>query len=252
MSITLLRWKSGSAGDTILKMLLDSNSIQSQNRYLNYGQLRTNIDIAYVKNFRFDQIAKMSLMDFSNVDKNLLFEQLDKLYLENKDVHWLLKTHCYFDYRYPVIDIEIDKEYLPFVVKASLTKNSREVKLIPEYSTLTSKILDADLLYKFDCYNYAYDILKINNYSDKKINIESILSGWDSLLTAVTNLGLKLDSSCKDYFNTWLATNKQFMPSAEYKFKIKSCNYNIDDSIIDLVEQYCLLALSGQKFKVLK
>lgn len=251
MSITLLRWKSGSAGDTILKMLLESNNIQSQNRYLNFENLKTNIDVDYVKNFKYDQVAKMSLMDFINVDKDRLFVQLDQLHLENKNQHWVLKTHCYFDYNYPVIDIEIDKEYLPFVVKASLTKNSRAAKLIPEYSVLASKISNSNLLYKFDCYNFAYDILKINNYSTKKIKIASILNGWNILLTEVNELGFNLDSSCKQYFETWLEANRQFMPSSEYKIKVKSCNYEIDDSIIDLAEKYCLLALSGQKFKIL-
>lgn len=253
MSIKLLRWTSGMAGDTVLKILLDSNPhLQSQNRYLSLNQGRTQIDYHFCKSFPYDQIAQMSLMDASTVDQNTLFDQLTQLEQSHVSVEWLLKTHCYFDFLYPVIDLTVPQQLMPFVVKAGLYKNSREKNFVPNYHVLTSKISDAEILYKFDCFNYAQDLLHPKKHSDQQISLINILGGFDNFKHACSQVNLFVSDSCKNYYNQWFEQNQKFMPSTKFVDLVQSNNFDYTLNDLSIEERYCLLAISGKKFKVLQ
>ena len=240
------------AGDTVLKILLDSDlNLQSQNRYLSLDQGRTLIDYDFCKSFKYDQIAEMSLMDTSKVNQSILFGQLAQLEQNDSSVEWLLKTHCYFDFLYPVIDITVPHQLMPFVVKAGLYKNSRAKNFVPDYHVLASKISDPDLLYKFDCFNYAQHMLQPKNYSNQQISLKSILGGFSSLKYACSQVKLTLSNSCENYYTQWLEQNQQFIPSAGFVELIQAKNFDYNNTDLCIEERYCLLALSKNKFKIL-
>jgi hypothetical protein len=241
------------AGDTVLKLLLDSDSnLQSQNKYIALNDGRSQIDYHYCKSFKYDQIAEMSLMHAFDVDQQTLFDQLAQLESSDVDAQWLLKTHCYFDFLYPVIDITVGHEQMPFVVRAGLHKNSRAKNLLPEYHVLISKISDPEILYKFDCFNYAQDLLRTKKYSDQQISLKNILGGWDNFVAALAQVNLTVLPKCQDYYTQWLEQNQQFMPTATFVELVQRKEFDYNLATLPMEERYCLLALAGQKFKILK
>ena len=252
MSIKLLRWTSGMAGDTVLKLLLDSDAnLQSQNRYIALSDGQSQIDYNYCKSFKYNQIAEMSLMHAFDVDPIVLFEQLEQLESDDVTAQWLLKTHCYFDFLYPVVDITVNAEQMPFVVKAGLHKNSRAKNLLPNYHVLASKISDPAILYKFDCFNYAQDLLQTRNYSADQLNLKHILGGWEDFVTALSKVNLNISAHCQTYYNQWLEENQRFVPSTAYLKLLEQQDFDYNNDKLTIEERYCLLALSKQKFKIL-
>jgi hypothetical protein len=251
MPIKLLRWQSGMAGDTVLKLILDSDqNLQSQTRYVGLQHARTLMDFDYCQNFKYQQISQMSLVNWYAVDRLQLFDQLRQLEQDNVTVQWILKTHCYFNFEYPVIDIVSGPALMPFVVKAGLAKNSRETSQ-PNYHTLISKIKDPEILYKFDCFNYAQDLCKKKKISDYQIDLQNILGGWNSFITALHHVGLEISIKCQVYYTAWLEQNKQFMPSKVFTQLIENQQFDYNHTELTLEEKYCMLSLSGHKFKVL-
>ena len=248
MPIKLLRWQSGMGGDTVLKMLLDSyQNLQSQNCYSSLHNGQTLIDPNYHQNFKYDQISQISWINFSAINKLQLFDQLRQLDQSDSTAQWMLKTHCYFDFPYPVIDIVVGPELMPFVVKASLQKNPD----ILNYHVLMSKIKDPELLYKFNCFNYAQDLLQKKPLSDQQISLQDILSGWDIVVTALRQVDLEILPKCQVYYSEWIEQNKKFMPSMVFTQLIQHKNFDYNCAGLTLEEKYCLLSLAGKKFKVL-
>jgi hypothetical protein len=236
------------AGDTVLKLLLDSDQhLQSQNRYISLHNGQTLIDHNYCQSFKYDQISQMSLINFSAVNKLQLFDQLCQLDQSDLTAHWMLKTHCYFDFPYPVIDIVAGPEFMPFVIKASLQKNPE----ILNYHVLMSKIKDPELLYKFNCFNYAQDLVQNKPLSDQQISLQDILSGWDIFVTALKQVDLEISQKCQVYYSEWTEQNKKFMPSTVFTQLIQHNNFDYNCAGLTLEEKYCMLSLAGKKFKVL-
>jgi hypothetical protein len=253
MPITLLRWKSGAAGDTVLRLLLDSDpNLHSQNKYTTLVDAQSVSDISYIKSFKYDQIAEMSLMNgHTKLDQHMLFDQLHQLEQSDPQKQWMIKTHAYFDFLYPVIDIVVDHEQMPFVIKASLTKNSRAKNRVPEYHLMTSKISDPEVLYKFDCFNFAKDLIQ-TKYCDQQINLKDILGGWSNLVNALHQVNLTVSADCESYYTQWLENNQQFMPSDTFLSLLRCKNFDYDHAGLTIEERYCLLVLSGGKFTILK
>lgn len=240
------------AGDTVLKILLDSDpNLKSQNKYIALNDGSSMIDYNYCKSFKYDQIAEMSLMYAFKIDPVILFEQIKQLESDDVNVQWLLKTHCYFNFLYPVVDITVTAEQMPFVVKAGLYKNSRSKNLLPNYHVLASKISDTELLYKFDCFNYAQDLLQTKNYSADQLGLKHILSGWEDFVTALSKVNLYVSAHCQTYYMQWLEENQKFMPTTTYLEMIENQNFDFNNRKLTIEERYCLLALSKQKFKIL-
>jgi hypothetical protein len=253
MSIKLLRWRSGSGGDTVLKLILDSNpSIHSQNKYVTIKNGKTLIDSDYVKLFKYQQIANMSLKNATDVDLKSLVGELNSLEQDNPSINWLLKTHCYYEFPYKVIDIVVDHTTLPFVINASLSKNSRKNNAIPDYHPMIYKIKDASILYKFDCYNMIADIVNNTIVSDQKIFVKDIIGGWGSFKQSLSNVNLYISPQCQTLYNNWFADNQQFMPSQDYTRLVNEQNYDYTNSSLTVVEKYCLLGLLNKKFMVLE
>jgi hypothetical protein len=252
MSITLLRWKAGSAGDTVLKLLLQSNpDLCSQNQYLNQNHTgKTEIDLDFVNNFAYDAVAKMSLIDFALVDYQRIEQQLCELDQAYPNTRWLLKTHCYYDFSYPVIDIVVEPELVAFAVKASLTKNSRQCNMIRYQHRLLDQIKDPEVLYKFDCFNMASDILSAKT-SSHTLSLAHVLSGWQGFCNAVQNLGFDVNADCESEYQRWRTLNEKFIPSKQYQELVRAKNFDCQAQGLSLEERYCLLAMSQQRFRIL-
>lgn len=252
MSVKILRWMLGSGGDTIINLLLNSNpNWHSQNKYCGLDNSRTAFDIEYVNAFRYDQIAKMSLVDYQSTNVSLLFEQLTQLAQEDLSKHWILKTHCYVDFTQEVIDIVIGENFLPFALTAVLAKNPRSKVKIVDYHPLASKISDPVVLYKFDCYNMAKNAISTKNFSTLQIHLGDLLKDWQQFTQALSAVNLHVGPNCQEYYERWLNANKKFLPSNTYTTLVNNKTYDYTNSLLSIEEKYCLFALSGEKFCLL-
>jgi uncharacterized protein YceK len=256
MSINLLRWKSGAAGDTVLKLVLESNpNICSQVVYTkDINTARSVVDLDYVESFRYKEIAMMSTT-YNKINKTDLLNELTQLHNEDTNRNWLLKTHAYIDFPYTVVDIVTDKFMLPFAVTACLKKNFQgehiKSRHDPEYNKIIKLIKDPKILYKYHCYNLAVDRVSTQSVNTKKITLLDILSGWTTFLCSLDSVQLHVSSSVKNYYDNWLIKNSVFFPSQKYKNLVETENYDYSCTDLSLEERYCLLALAGGKFKIL-
>lgn len=253
MSIKILRWTGGAGGDTILKLLtLSDSSLQSNTKFIDStDDLKTHIDVPACRQFKYSQIAKMSLYDFNSVDVRLLKQQLSDFDKEHEG-DWILKSHCYgIDFEQEVIDIVPTVEYLPFVVSANVVKNSRESGFMQYEHPLVNKIKDPEILYRFDIYNIAKNNLSTSILSsNKQIKLHDTLGGWDSFISAIKQVGLHIDAKFRNSYDAWLLANKKFIPSEKYKSLALANNLDYTSDELSLVEKYCLLAIAGGKFTV--
>lgn len=252
MAVKILRWAPGAGGDTLLKFAVKSNSNLHTNLVFtdSHDVSRTSVDYAATKQFKYKQITKMGMF-FHDTDTQLLKQELGQFDAEHSG-NWILKSHLYdITFDQDVIDIVTPIEYLPFVVLASVGKNTRESGLIQYNHPLIDKIKDKDTLDKFDMYNIAKNELVPRHLSDNQISLKDTLDGWQSFCTATKQAGIHIDNKFETAYNVWLEANKKFMPSKKYKSLLIDNNFDYECNQLSLVEKYCLLALSGNKFKLL-
>jgi hypothetical protein len=256
MSLTILRWQGGMCGDTVLKLILLSNPhFHCQNQYADSTDtISSRPNISYARSFEYDQIGKMSMQNYLDVNLTLLKEQLALLAQSSavNGEYWILKSHVYneqFDYR--TIDITGHVNTIPFVVNSNLVKKSRVVDKMYEYHPLMPKIKDPDVLNKFHMFNMAKNLLNFKNVSDEQLHLEDILGGWSRLTDSLRRLGFALDQKYKLLYQSWLEANQAFMPSQYYKQLVTDQNFDYNSQNLSIYERYCLLALSGNNFKVL-
>jgi hypothetical protein len=252
MSVKILRWPAGAGGDTLLKLAVLSDSNLSTNvKFAETDNVnRTKIDVDASNQFEYKQITKMGMYDAHTVDLQLLKQEL--LQFEGKHQgDWILKSHCYdiiFDQE--VIDIVVTKDCLPFVVHASVVKNPRSAGLLQYNHPMIEKIKDQDILNKFDIFNIAKNELT-RQYGDNHILLKDMLSGWYSYSNSTKQTGIYIDNKFEVSYNIWLDANKKFMPSEKYLSLLANNKLDYESDDLSLVEKYCLLALSGKKFRIL-
>jgi hypothetical protein len=253
MPIQMLRWKCGAGGDTIMKILLESDrTLHSQNQYMGLSGDRTDINFEYVGSFPYKEIANMSLSDPNSVDLHKLLLELEQLDHDDPEKKWLLKTHFYYPFKYPVIDIVVMPQLIPFVIRACLSKNTRHNGRLTQYHDMEPRIKDPKILYKFDCYNFVQDVAKIKISNEQSIQLSRVLGGWDCFRKELESVNLHVDAKCRDYYEYWLQANKNFFPSAKYISLLSQKNYDYNENNLSIEEKYCLLVLAGKKFKILK
>jgi hypothetical protein len=256
MPIKFLRFKPGAGGDTILKLILTSNlHVKSQIAYVGLASGKTVLDMDALQNFRYLHIALLSLNPYE-IDKETLQNQLLHLQDENINQQWLLKSHYYEDLEYPMVDILITKNMLPFAVKGVTLKNINDPtrhNTLKNYNFLIPKIKDKKILHYFNCYNVALDIINAekNRFKNEKILLEDILGGWESLVESLKKVNMPIAEECKPYYDQWITNNKQYKPSINYLDLVIANNFDYNHPELDIEERYCLLALAEQKFKIL-
>lgn len=243
MTVNILRWQGGFAGDIVLKLILESNpDYKSNTIYGNIDQTNGQTQIShqqYVK--EYDKLTKISM----DVDYDKVRQELAEL--AQSDHCYLIKSHKFdFDHN-NTIDIIVESELLPFVVRANIEKTST---LTVDYNNLVNKIPNPEIKRKYSYYNLAKTFIK-QPKNTQKLNFNKIYSSWQNLQTALENLGFKLDNQFQHIHATWLQYNKKYSPSQRYLDYIGQKEYNYNDTNLDVVERYCLLALSEEKFIVL-
>lgn len=243
MTVNILRWQGGFAGDIVLKLLLDSNPTYKSNTI--YGDVdTTNGQTTVSQQFYDKEYDKLTKILFEVDYKKVLLELQE---LEQSKDCYIIKSHK-FDFDYPnTIDIVVDKNLLPFVVRANTEKTPT---LSVDYNLLVSRISDSEIKKKYSYYNLAITFLK-QPKNTQKLNFNSIYSSWQNLETALNDIGYKLDQKFKSVHDTWLTHNQKYYPSQTYLDYVDQKDYNYNDTTLNFIERYCLLALSGKKFIIL-
>lgn len=254
MPVTILRWHSGSAGDTVLKMLLNSNSnMISQVRFTDMSNDRS-VDVEdpnFFTGFQYQQLKNITGVHKFVVNNEDLQYELAHLKSTAANIHYIVKSHYYNALLDNTIDIVINDSFLPFSVKASLAKMTREQGQMIDYNELDRKIKDKKILYYYDCYNLALDRLRPNIYSKQQIDVKSILSGWESLTQALKTVNLSISENNRQYYDVWLEKNQKYIPSENYINLVESGNYDYTGPCLSIEEKYCLLALAKEHFRIL-
>jgi hypothetical protein len=248
MTVSIIRWKGGAAGD-LLSYLINESSIRP------------------IENVKFKNICVISgkiILDFEwidysdlrEIDKIALYKSVDlskiELELSNFDktdtVHWI-KSHYY---QHPVrlnqtIDIVIDNYSLSFAGIANVTKT---VTLDTAFNKFVGKLAGHQKK-QYTLYAVMWDQMYNNKLvSDKKILLSEMISGYDRLYDACCNVGIFLDNKCKEIYKCWFDNNKKFLPSAQYLNCLKNNDFDIEkNKSLALHEKYSLMVLDKQKFK---
>lgn len=248
MGVRIVRWKSGSGGDTLMKMLLDSDpTLCSQNQYLDMTDNATRPDSSFVNSFQLSQVALMSLWNFDTVDVKTLMYELELL--ESSCQKWLLKSHCYIKYPYPVLDLVPCAQSLPFVVKAAMCKNFSRPNLVAPYHPLRSKIKDSGMLYQFDCFNLAVDRVRTQYDAVHQLPVRLLLGPYHELCTELQTLGFTIDPNTASYHSQWIKKNRSLMPTDLYIDMTAAGIYDDREPGLTVEERVCMLALNGGRLR---
>ena len=246
----ILRWKGGAGGDILLKLIsLSQSNIRTNVKFqqgltdqgaavLDFSQL----DISK----QTDLMTKLEHLD--EVDPVLLTQQVQALFAGEQT--WWLKSHYYAHNvcDQNTIDLVADLPSLPFAVAANINKTKT---LAVDFNHLVGNIRDLDLRLHYSIFSVAKDFVAFGT-KNQTITVGQLLSGWPSVKHAIKQFEVELDENLKIIYETWLSSNQEYQPSATYKYCVQSQHYDIDHPKLNLVEKYCLLAISGSKFKKLQ
>jgi len=247
MSLTILRWKGGFAGDMTLRMILDSN-IDSKS---NVGVMDMNESAgmeltAPTTGTELDSLLKQPEGD-PNTDVVALRTEVDRL--RQSSDQWFLKSHYYGapEFNSDTVDIIADKMSLPFIVKSNILKCPP-----PRIDENVNAIIKDDTIRKkYYMYCLAEYFLNNINISNRTITVSTIISGHDTLSYALEKQGVNINKSTKSFYQKWSERNKENFPSDRYTELVKEKKFDYLDQTLTLSERYSLLAQSGDKFKIL-
>jgi hypothetical protein len=252
MAVTVVRSSSGSAADTILKLL----SINEPNAKFNIqfdslnevGRSPTNPII----NPNIPNCIKLGTNQeiIGTIDTTSLLNEINNL--RNIDEIYYLKSH-YFEKILNDVTIDIVNTHrtLSFMAQSNVYKTNLLQKH-SNYTKLNSKIKDQEIAVKYALYNIIKDCLIYKNFSNRQISVENIIGGWDKLSENLQNLGFTLNLQAQEYYSSWLNLNLKYLPSNKYVQYVDVGYHNYNDTDLNIAERYALLALSGNKFKILQ
>jgi hypothetical protein len=253
MSLSILRWKGGYGGDTLLRLILMSHpgthtNVVFNNKINNDGSQQ--LDFSHVVAGNITDLDRMSLnqLVYPVQDYIALSSLLHEL--EYSKQSWCVKSHCYNfnEFNDITIDIVADVESLPFAVSANLTKG--EIDKLP-YNQLVSKIKNPEILNKYNTYNLAQDALNSQS-GNQYLTISNIISNWQNLCQSLEIFGITLHPTVEIIYQNWATINQQYFPSLLYQQLVRNQEYNFNDARLSMTERYCLLAVSGKQFQLLK
>jgi len=251
MSLTILRWKGGYAGDMTLRLIMDSYPTAKTNvKFKEINEVGSiPMDISHLSTTaatELDMIG-LDLNDYPQFDEKKLEKELDQL-VADTDV-WYIKNHCYGVEKFNkyTIDIIADELSLPFVAVACLKKcNPQAVD-----SKLLKIITDQSVAEKYAMYNIIKDTQIKHDISDRQILVSSIIFNFDIFKQSLAQHGIVLTDSSENFYQQWHLLNKDYLPSQKYIEYINTKNYNFDDLTLTFYERYSLLVLANKKFIVL-
>jgi hypothetical protein len=253
-SISILRWQAGSGGDTLLSMIIGSNPNLCSNVVWDCttveGGTRVTGNIDHENFINLPHLVDIAINSrYNNVSIDQFKNSITKLKLLSKN--FMLKSHWYKSSLFNDITIDLvpSTEMLPFVVGALFEKNS---EYITNYNLIRAKIKEPAVRKLYDWYNISWDRLYNGvEYSKNQIPVEVLLGGWDMIRDCLGSFDLHLDDCYQAYYTAWLEKNQQYLPSGRYKELVKNCNFDYKDNQLTMIERYCLLAMSREKFTIL-
>jgi hypothetical protein len=252
----MLRWPGGAGGDLILyiKSLSDPESVTNvkfcKNIEPTYHQLNNAIDYTCIDHLHPKEIYKIYLADWvDQVDPNELSDEL-RTYSYSDQIHWF-KSHYYSSNRFDniTVDLVVDPLSLPFVVSSNIAKTDT---LYKNFNRLAKMIADPMVRSNFAMYSIAMDnVQRQPSVISKHLPVSSLLIDTETFKTATNLVNLNLDFTFIHVYQNWRLKNQTYMPSERYQKKIQSQDYDFFDTELSIVERYCLMALSKNKFKLL-
>jgi len=251
MTLNILRWRGGSGGDMLLKLISESaemhTNVKIQSGVSDQGGVL--LDFSHLHADRLTQVDCIAL-DYKyqpSIDPVLLKQELDDIVATEQ--LWWLKSHYYEQnfYTKHIVDIVVEDSLLPFAVAGNINKTTT---LSINFNPLVSKITDTNVRYQYAIYNVAKDFVCPHNTS-RTISLTQLLAGWDRLCQTLKLFGITLNIELKNFYENWIRLNKQYLPTSVYQHLVQSQYYDVDHPNLTLVERYCLLALTGQKFQLL-
>jgi hypothetical protein len=253
-NVTILRWRGGEGGDTLLNMIIGSTpKLYSNIKWDGINDVGKTIPVENINNKLFINLPGVVSIAIGNQWKNITVNELEHgiTQLKSLSKNFMLKSHWYTSsiFNNITIDLVATPKMLPFSVGALVQKNSANVQ---NYSQLRKKIKDSVILRSYDLYNTSWDRLHNTvEYSDNQITVDTLVSGWDVLKNKLKEFNLSLDDKYKIYYTDWLDKNQQYLPSDRYKEFVNTCNFDYTDNQLSLTEKYCLLAMAKKNFTIL-
>lgn len=253
-NVTILRWRGGEGGDTLLNMIVGSNPNMHSNVAWSDTDLQgKTVPIEITTDHTFAELPNVVNIAIGHRFHQVSLDDLKSSITKLKAVPkiFMLKSHWYTSSMFNdiTIDLTTSLELLPFVIHANVHKNNHTAMYCNQ---LREKIKNPNIRSCYDLYTTCWDRLyNAVEYSDHQINVETMLSGWDRLKEVLGQFGLVLNNKYKDYYNEWLDKNQQYLPSNRYKELVRTSDFSYSDSTLSLAERYCLLAMAKKKFTIL-
>lgn len=249
MPVNILRWKGGSGGDILLKLISLSCPDICTNVKFQDGltdQSAAVLDFLHLDTSKqTNLITKLEYLD--NVDPVLLTQEVQEMVTGSKT--WWLKSHYYAHdvCDQHTIDLIVDLPSLPFAVSANINKTKT---LAVDFNPLIKKITDPHIRRQYSIFSVAKDFVAFGT-KNQTITVNQLLNGWDNIKRTIEQFDVYFDERLKLIYETWLTNNQQYLPSPTYKYCVQTQNYDVEHPALSLVEKYCLLTLSGNKFQLL-
>jgi hypothetical protein len=260
MTVQLLRWPSGSGGDTVLKILLDSNSeLQSNIKFKELTESgRTTTEFTELIT-QYPELANLSgrMSDYEDKETlNRITETLKKLSAEKTD--YIFRCHGFIPEfeKFDIIDIKPTKTYFSFIIQSHMAKRmfrseNDGVNNLHIHLRHNDKYQQESLDYE----TYCVAVQHLKNIEQARspncLLVDTLLSNWINLKYKLSDLGFTVRDQCKPYYTSWLDQNTNYISSPKYRYYIGTQDYNYHDTSLNRIERYCLLALTGDHFQIL-
>lgn len=249
MTITILRWVGGYAGDSILHgVMMENPHIQSNFSFQKLDNIGRSLFLPNdIENEL--KIGTVNLFDKIDIDKTKkIVDSLNK-----SNTQYILKCHCYMDfldeYKENIIDIRSTNKYLPFTSLTNLLKADPINKNIDSsFRRMVKIIKNKKILEKYVLYMLNLDMIRHNSqYSKQNSKSQILLDDW------IENP----DKICdffpynRQFHNSWKNKNIDYLPSVQY-IKLMNKKLTLDeiwDIRICIHEKFSLSALNGFTFK---
>jgi hypothetical protein len=255
MGLKILRWKGGSCGDLLLKLIIKSNPEFKSNVKFNepdkFDECNDDGKCLARKNIIRDKPNVYFILDgesLASVDKEKLKKEL--IDLDKEKDFYFIKSH-YYDmdfFHNNILDIIVDEYSLSYVIFANLKKTTT---IKQHYNKLTKLIKSEEIAKKYALYNVGKDSLKKNDNKNFILVSDIIKGEWNHLKEKLKDKNIFINNNLKEIYDIWKRKNVSYFPSKEYLNYLLIKDYNYEDASLQLHERYALLILSNKKFKIL-